>query len=236
MAKAKRERSHEQDDSNTMPADTPKTNKKAKLKEGETNSRLAISFTSESRAPGMHASGRHCRALTVWCLLCLLCLSELGIHPASQTDPPTTSSLRLSHPASTERFVSTFTAPLHYTLHYTIQDINPKHTSNQKPSTTAFTHPNSPTTLNPVLLAFALVLLPSAAFYFHHHPPRYFGSERFSPPPHEDEHDLTIMPAAYTAQQKNAIAEFVSVTQCDKSSAAKLLKQANWNVGAAANL
>lgn len=43
------------------------------------------------------------------------------------------------------------------------------------------------------------------------------------------------MPAAYTSQQKNAIAEFVGVTQSDKSTAAKILKQHNWQTGAAVN-
>ncbi|KAF7197975.1 Defective in cullin neddylation protein 1 [Pseudocercospora fuligena] len=43
------------------------------------------------------------------------------------------------------------------------------------------------------------------------------------------------MPPAHTAQQKNAISEFVSVTQSDKTTAAKFLKQANWNVGQAVN-
>ncbi|KAK4541014.1 hypothetical protein LTR36_008383 [Oleoguttula mirabilis] len=40
---------------------------------------------------------------------------------------------------------------------------------------------------------------------------------------------------AYTSQQKSSISEFTGVTQADKSSAAKLLKQYNWNVGAAVN-
>ncbi|EMC97902.1 hypothetical protein BAUCODRAFT_86079 [Baudoinia panamericana UAMH 10762] len=43
------------------------------------------------------------------------------------------------------------------------------------------------------------------------------------------------MPAAYNSQQKAAINEFVTVTQSDKSTAAKILKQHNWNVSAAAN-
>ncbi|EME47438.1 hypothetical protein DOTSEDRAFT_146076 [Dothistroma septosporum NZE10] len=43
------------------------------------------------------------------------------------------------------------------------------------------------------------------------------------------------MPPAYTSQQKSAIAEVSNVTQADKSTAAKLLKQHNWNVGAAVN-
>ncbi|KAK5122126.1 hypothetical protein LTR85_004372 [Meristemomyces frigidus] len=40
---------------------------------------------------------------------------------------------------------------------------------------------------------------------------------------------------AYTSQQRSAISEFTGVTQSDKSGAAKLLKQYNWNVGAAVN-
>lgn len=43
------------------------------------------------------------------------------------------------------------------------------------------------------------------------------------------------MPPAYTSTQKSAISEFTGVTQADKSSAAKMLKQHNWNVGAAVN-
>ncbi|KAI7095972.1 hypothetical protein KC352_g38947, partial [Hortaea werneckii] len=43
------------------------------------------------------------------------------------------------------------------------------------------------------------------------------------------------MPAAYTAQQKSAISEFTSVTQSDKTTAAKILRQHNWNVGGAIN-
>jgi len=43
------------------------------------------------------------------------------------------------------------------------------------------------------------------------------------------------MPASYTSTQKSAIAEFVQVTQADKSTAAKLLKGVNWNVGIAVN-
>ncbi|KAK0272182.1 Scaffold-type E3 ligase [Friedmanniomyces endolithicus] len=43
------------------------------------------------------------------------------------------------------------------------------------------------------------------------------------------------MPAIYSSAQKAAIAEFTSVTQVDKSSAAKLLKQHNWNASAAVN-
>jgi len=44
------------------------------------------------------------------------------------------------------------------------------------------------------------------------------------------------MPGPYNSAQKAAIAEFTSVTQADKSSAAKLLKQQNWNVSAAINV
>ncbi|SMY21545.1 unnamed protein product [Zymoseptoria tritici ST99CH_1A5] len=40
---------------------------------------------------------------------------------------------------------------------------------------------------------------------------------------------------ALTSSQKAAVTEFTSVTQADKSTAAKILKQHNWNVGAAAN-
>lgn len=43
------------------------------------------------------------------------------------------------------------------------------------------------------------------------------------------------MPSPLTTQQKNAVIEYTSITQSDKSSAAKLLKQCNWNVGAAVN-
>lgn len=43
------------------------------------------------------------------------------------------------------------------------------------------------------------------------------------------------MPATYTAQQKAAINEFVGITQADKSSAGKVLKQHNWNVSLAVN-
>ena len=43
------------------------------------------------------------------------------------------------------------------------------------------------------------------------------------------------MPAALTTAQKTAINEFSSVTQGDKTTAAKLLKQYNWNVSAAVN-
>ncbi|CAK4030082.1 defective in cullin neddylation 1 [Lecanosticta acicola] len=41
--------------------------------------------------------------------------------------------------------------------------------------------------------------------------------------------------AAYTPQQKNCINEFVGVTQTDKTTAARLLKQHNWATGAAIN-
>ena len=37
------------------------------------------------------------------------------------------------------------------------------------------------------------------------------------------------------AFERPAISEFTSVTQADKTTASKLLKQHNWNVGAAAN-
>jgi DCN1-like protein 1/2 len=43
------------------------------------------------------------------------------------------------------------------------------------------------------------------------------------------------MPPAYTSAQTKAITEFSSVTQASPSTAAKILKQHNWNVGAAAN-
>jgi len=43
------------------------------------------------------------------------------------------------------------------------------------------------------------------------------------------------MPGPYTSTQKAAIGEYTSVTQADKSSAAKALKQHNWNIGAAIN-
>ncbi|KAK3680151.1 Scaffold-type E3 ligase [Recurvomyces mirabilis] len=43
------------------------------------------------------------------------------------------------------------------------------------------------------------------------------------------------MPSSYTSQQKTAISEFTGVTQADKSSAAKLLKQFHWNVPSAVN-
>ncbi|KAK5118954.1 hypothetical protein LTR62_000165 [Meristemomyces frigidus] len=43
------------------------------------------------------------------------------------------------------------------------------------------------------------------------------------------------MPSTYTAQQKTAISEFTGITQADKSSAAKLLKQFHWDVRSAVN-
>ncbi|KAI5205246.1 hypothetical protein AUEXF2481DRAFT_9266 [Aureobasidium subglaciale EXF-2481] len=43
------------------------------------------------------------------------------------------------------------------------------------------------------------------------------------------------MPAAYTSAQKTAIQSFVEVTGTDKTAAARLLKQANWNVQTATN-
>lgn len=43
------------------------------------------------------------------------------------------------------------------------------------------------------------------------------------------------MPSAMTSQQRNAVSEFTGVTQADKSSAAKILKQYGWNVSAAVN-
>lgn len=43
------------------------------------------------------------------------------------------------------------------------------------------------------------------------------------------------MPASYNSTQKSAISEFTGVTQSDKNSAAKVLKQHNWNVAAAVN-
>jgi len=43
------------------------------------------------------------------------------------------------------------------------------------------------------------------------------------------------MPAAYTSAQKLAISEYTSVTQSDKSAAAKVLKQHNWDVSSAVN-
>lgn len=41
------------------------------------------------------------------------------------------------------------------------------------------------------------------------------------------------MPGSYNTAQKSAISEFVSVTQTDKNTAAKVLKQHNWNTSAA---
>lgn len=43
------------------------------------------------------------------------------------------------------------------------------------------------------------------------------------------------MPPAYTAAQKTAIQSYASLTQSDKTSSAKVLKQHNWDVQAAAN-
>jgi len=43
------------------------------------------------------------------------------------------------------------------------------------------------------------------------------------------------MPAAYSGPQKTAIGEFTGVTQADKSTAGKFLKQHNWNIAAAIN-
>jgi len=43
------------------------------------------------------------------------------------------------------------------------------------------------------------------------------------------------MPPAYTSQQKAQILQFTGLTQADKHTAAKLLKQSNWNVQSAAN-
>ncbi|KAK1066153.1 Scaffold-type E3 ligase [Friedmanniomyces endolithicus] len=51
----------------------------------------------------------------------------------------------------------------------------------------------------------------------------------------ETEEKNFAMPAIYSSAQKAAITEFTSVTQVDKSSAAKLLKQHNWNASAAVN-
>ncbi|KAK1052051.1 Scaffold-type E3 ligase [Friedmanniomyces endolithicus] len=51
----------------------------------------------------------------------------------------------------------------------------------------------------------------------------------------ETEEKNFAMPAIYSSTQKAAITEFTSVTQVDKSSAAKLLKQHNWNASAAVN-
>nr|POF18643.1 defective in cullin neddylation protein 1 [Quercus suber] len=46
---------------------------------------------------------------------------------------------------------------------------------------------------------------------------------------------LTVMPPAYTSQQRTAISELVAITQGDKTVAAKVLKQHAWNVQAAIN-
>ena len=43
------------------------------------------------------------------------------------------------------------------------------------------------------------------------------------------------MPPAYTAAQKTAIQQYAALTQSDKSSAAKVLRQHNWNLESAAN-
>ena len=43
------------------------------------------------------------------------------------------------------------------------------------------------------------------------------------------------MPGPYSSTQKSAINEFIGVTQSDKNTAGKMLKQHNWNVGAAVN-
>lgn len=43
------------------------------------------------------------------------------------------------------------------------------------------------------------------------------------------------MPPSYSSAQKSALSEFTQVTQSDKNAASKLLKQHNWNVGAAIN-
>lgn len=43
------------------------------------------------------------------------------------------------------------------------------------------------------------------------------------------------MPSVSSSAQKNALAEFMSVTQADKSAASKALKQHNYNVQAAIN-
>jgi DCN1-like protein 1/2 len=44
------------------------------------------------------------------------------------------------------------------------------------------------------------------------------------------------MPSAPSStQQKGLLAEFMGVTQADKTTAGKLLKQHGWNVGAAIN-
>lgn len=43
------------------------------------------------------------------------------------------------------------------------------------------------------------------------------------------------MPPSYTSAQKAAISQYVALTQTDKTTAAKLLKQYNWDVQTAAN-
>lgn len=43
------------------------------------------------------------------------------------------------------------------------------------------------------------------------------------------------MPPAYSTPQKAAISQFSALTQADKSSAARFLKQYDWNVQNAAN-
>lgn len=43
------------------------------------------------------------------------------------------------------------------------------------------------------------------------------------------------MPSVSSSTQKAAVAEFISVTQADKSTASKLVKQHNYNVQAAIN-
>lgn len=44
------------------------------------------------------------------------------------------------------------------------------------------------------------------------------------------------MPPALTSAQRAALNEFTSVTQSDRTTGTKLLKQSNWNVGAAVNI
>lgn len=43
------------------------------------------------------------------------------------------------------------------------------------------------------------------------------------------------MPPAYTTQQKNAIAQFMSFTSVDRTAAARVLKSHNWDTQAAIN-
>jgi len=43
------------------------------------------------------------------------------------------------------------------------------------------------------------------------------------------------MPTAYTTAQKSAIQQYAALTQADSRSAAKILKQHNWNLESAAN-